>query len=167
MQTFKDAKGRTWTISLTIGRARAVLDKTGVDLLHPESSTPPLPEVLVDDMQVARILQVLLDSEFARLNLDPTAVMDEDWDGKTTQASYDALLAEIAGFFEARGQTSRAQIVRKTAEAIREALIVVGERVAAMDPAAEVRRLASETPSSTAGNTSGRPQAASALTPAD
>ena len=155
---FKDAKGREWTVALTIGRARAVLDATGVDLLQPESGTPSLPEVLADAYKFPQIMEVLLESEFKRLGVDPKAVMDADWDGKTTLAAYDAFLGEVSAFFEDRGQSPRAQIVQKTQQAIDKAMEIMGERAAALDPAAEVRRLSELADASrTDGNTSGKP----------
>lgn len=167
MRKFKDAKGREWTLAITIGRARDVLDATGVDLLQPEAGTPSLPEVLADEYKVAAILEVLLAGEFKRLGIDPKAVMDEDWDGPTTRAAYDAFLQELSAFFEGRGQVPRAQIVRKTAQAISTAMDVIGEKTALLDPAAEVRRLVAENDAArAAGNTSGRPQVASDSTPA-
>ena len=158
MQTFKDAKGREWNLALTIGRARAVLDVTGIDLLQPETGTPSLPEILADDYQVATILQVLLSGEFIRHGVEPDAVLDEDWDGTTTRLAYDALLAELASFFEGRGQNPRAEIVRKTHAALAEALAIVGEKVDKLDPANVVRaEVAKQDAASIAGNTSGKP----------
>jgi hypothetical protein len=163
---FRDAKDREWTIALTIGRAREVLDATGIDLLQPEAGTPSLPEVLADEYKVASILEILLAGEFKRLGVDPKAVMDEDWDGKTTRAAYDAFLQELSAFFEDRGQLPRSQIVRKTTQAISTAMDVIGERTELLDPAAEVRRLVKENDDARiAGNTSGRPQGASVSTP--
>lgn len=163
---FKDAKGREWTVAITIGRAREVLEATGVDLLQPEAGTPSLPEVLADEFKVAQILEVLLSGEFRRLGVDPKSVMDEDWDGKTTRAAYDAFLEELSAFFEDRGQLPRSQIVRKTREAIGAAMEIVGERANALDPVAEVRRLSKSTDDArAAGNTSGRLPDAPASTP--
>ena len=167
MRKFRDAKGREWTLALTIGRAREVLDATGVDLLQPEAGTPSLPEVLADEYKVAAILEVLLAAEFKRIGVDPKAVMDEDWDGKTTRAAYDAFMQELSAFFEDRGQHPRAQIVQKTNAAISTAMEIIGEKTDRLDPAAEVRRLIAENDAArTAGSTSGRPQAASDSTPA-
>ena len=158
MQRFKDAKNREWNLALTIGRARAVLDATGIDLLQPETGTPSLPEILADDYQVATILQVLLAGEFVRHGVDGDAVLDEDWDGATTRLAYDALLAELACFFEGRGQNPRAEIVRKTHAALAEALAIVGEKVDGLDPVKTVReQAAKQEAASTAGNTSGKP----------
>lgn len=163
MTKFKDSKGREWTIALTIGRARSVLDKTGVDLLQPETGKVSLPEILTDEYKVAEIIGVLLDSEFRRLGIDPENMMQEDWDGATSQAAYKALLEELTSFFEDRGQSARAQIVRKTMEAIVEAMRIMEETASAMNPAQEIRRMVNEEKekaASTAGNTSGKPQAA-------
>ena len=157
MKTFKDAKGRNWNLALTIGRARIVLARTGVDLLQPELAKPTLPEVLTDEFKVAEIVEAMLDGQFQTAGVNPDSMLTEDWDGATSRAAYDALLGELASFFEARGQTGRAEIVRKTAAAIQSAMEVNGARIAALDPAAEIRRAA--------GNTSGRPQDASGSTP--
>lgn len=165
--TFKDSKGRPWAVSITIGRARAVRDATGVDLLTPESGTPSLPEVLGDEFKVASILEVLLVDEFKAKDINPADVMRNDWDGATSRAAYDAFLQELGSFFVGRGQPARASIVQKTHDAIQEALKVVGEKAALLDPAAEVRKLM-ETEGvrrKTAGSTSGRPLAGSGSTP--
>jgi len=160
---FKDAKGRDWTIAITIGRAREVLDATGIDLLQPEAGSPSLPEVLADEYKIASILVVLLAGEFRRIGVDPKAVMEEDWDGKTTRAAYDALLEELSYFFEDRGQLPRSQIVRKTRDAINAAMEIVGEKASALDPVAEVRRLSKAADDArAAGSTSGKPQDAQA-----
>ena len=42
MKAFEDAKGRRWELSLTIGSAKRVLEKLGVNLLEPEGGEPPL-----------------------------------------------------------------------------------------------------------------------------
>lgn len=164
--TFKDAAGRVWTVALTIGRARAVLAATGIDLLQPESGSPTLLEVLADEYQVAKILEVLLASEFARMNIDAKSVMETEWDGATTRAAYDAFLNELCAFFVARGQSPRSQIVGKIRETIQVAMEVFGEKAAALDPAAEVRReVAKSDAAKIAGSTSGKPLDAPALTP--
>lgn len=171
MQKFKDSKNREWMLSLTIGRARAVKEQTGIDLLQPESGMPSLPEILSDEYRVALILEVLLADEFVRLGVDAKAVLEQDWDGVTTRRAYDALLAELTSFFEGRGQNARAVIVRKTHEALAEALLIVGERAEALDPAAEVRKTAAAqltaspaVPPPAHGITSGAQPDASALT---
>ena len=159
MTKFKDSKGREWTIALTIGRARSVLDQTGVDLLQPEAGKVTLPQILTDEYKVAEILGVLLDSEFKRLGIDPACMMREDWDGGTSQAAYKALLEELTSFFVARGQSARANVVTKTNEAVMEVMTIMGERVANLDPAKEIRRLADEDSARlTDGSTSGKPQ---------
>lgn len=162
---FKDAKGREWTIALSIGRAREVLERTGINLLEPESGSPSLPEVLADEFKVATLLEVMLSEEFKRIGVDPKNVMDTDWDGATTLAAYNAFLEELAYFFEARGQAPRAMIIRKATQAIAAAMEVVGERVARLEPAAEVRRLAAEADARADGSTSGRPQGVPVSTP--
>ena len=69
-----------------------------------------------------------------------------------------ALLAELACFFEGRGQNPRAEIVRKTHAALAEALAIVGEKVDGLDPVKTVRaQAAKQEAASTAGSTSGKP----------
>lgn len=157
MAQFKDSKGRQWSLALTIGRARECKERTGIDLLCPESGKPSLPEVLADEYRVAEVLEVLLGDEFRRLGVNPADMVREEWDGATSRAAYDALLAELTSFFEGRGQTARADIIRKTHQAIMAAFEVVADRVAALDPVAEVKRLIAEGDGKTAGDTSGRP----------
>ena len=157
MAQFKDSKGRQWTLALTIGRARDCRERTGIDLLCPESGKPSLPEVLADEYRVAEVLEVLLADEFRRLGVDPANMVREEWDGATSRAAYDALLAELTSFFEGRGQTARAEIVRKTHQAIEAAFAVVADRVAALDPVAEVKRLIADEGARTAGDMYGRP----------
>lgn len=162
MTIFKDSKNREWKLSLTIGKARAVKERTGIDILQPEKGEKTLPEILVDEFAVAEICFVLLESEFEKLKVDPTNMLQEDWDGTTSKNAYNALLDELTLFFEDRGQPGRAQVIQKTKKAVQAGMDIMAEEVAKMEPEVEVRK---EYERKTAGNTSGKQPEDSESTP--
>lgn len=158
---FKDSKNREWVLNLTIGRAKSVLDELGIDLLQPESEAASLPSLLVDDLRVAEILLVLLRGQFESHKISPENMLDDDWDGATSAAAYNALLEELIHFFTERGQSARAQIVETVRDTVVETMRQIEERIKTIDLVAEVAKTIE---SEVDGSTSGKQQAVSEST---
>ncbi len=101
MHTFTDTAGRTWELSLTIGKARRLKDRLGVDLLRlsePIASGPlAMPELtlaarLVSEMDLpADVADALIESQERGV----TASLD----GAAFERMREALLAELDDFF--------------------------------------------------------------------
>ena len=111
MNTFNDAAGRTWSVSLNLGTAMAAKQKLGVDLLQPEAGDPPLLKRLgTDELLLGEALCALLASQF-----EATKVTDADvhasFDGATLLAAQNGL-ADQRPYFSAL-RTSRHVILPK------------------------------------------------------
>jgi len=136
MKTFKDAAGHEWNIRLTLGLARNVMDKLGINLLHPEeqgTSGTTLLEALTDPFKVAEIVEILLSREFEKRSVSSEDVIMGDWDGSTIEAAYQSLLGELVLFFESQGQRARAKMIAKIDETTRLAMAKTSERLDALD----------------------------------
>jgi len=109
MKTFVDTTGREWRLSLTIGRAREIRDRLGVDLLQPEAGDPPLfVRLATDEYLIGDVIAALLVDQFDEQQVtadDLQAAMD----GATLAAAQNAFYAELSDFFDA---------IQKQAEAI-------------------------------------------------
>lgn len=111
MKTFTDAKGRTWTIALTLGTAKHIKSKLDVDLLRPEAGEPPLLTRLgTDEMLLAEVLLAMLENQFERYNITEAEVQ-EAFDGETLLKAQTAFYDELIDFFRQRGRTDRAKAV--------------------------------------------------------
>jgi len=118
MKTFVDTTGREWRLSLTIGRAREIRDRLGVDLLQPEAGDPPLfVRLATDEYLIGDVIAALLVDQFDEQQVtadDLQAAMD----GATLAAAQNAFYAELSDFFLSRGRADRADAIQKQAEAI-------------------------------------------------
>ncbi|MFA5265154.1 MAG: hypothetical protein WC378_15130 [Opitutaceae bacterium] len=133
MKSFRDAKDREWTISLTIGSAMRIRDKLKVDLLQPEQGTPPLMTRLgTDEMLLAEILLALMEGQFEKNEMTEQDVMNS-FDGKTFLAAQTALYDELSDFFQSRGRADRAAAMKKQSATIQKAIQTATEKIEALD----------------------------------
>lgn len=118
MVEFKDSEGRRWTIRLTLGDVKRVMDTLGVNLLNlsqfAEDGADSITKRLVlDDLFVAEIIGVILTPQAEKYGVDVLSILD----GATMKAAQDAFLEEFAFFFKDRGNAA----AQKVAEALRTA----------------------------------------------
>lgn len=118
MVEFKDSEGRRWTIRLTLGDVKRVMDALGVNLLNlsqfAENGADSITKRLVlDDLFVAEIIGVILAPQAEKYGVDVMTILD----GSTMKAAQDAFLDEFAFFFKDRGNAA----AQKVAEALRTA----------------------------------------------
>ena len=123
MQEFRDSEGRRWTLRLTLGDVKRVMEELGVNLLNlsqfADSSEGSVTMRLInDDLFVAEIVAIILKEQ-----ADGYAVKDvlNQFDGATMKRAQDAFLAEFAFFFKERQNASAeafVEEVRKAKEAI-------------------------------------------------
>jgi len=156
MKKFTDTKGREFEVSLTIGRAKRVLDFTDVDLMNPEAYA----KLLADDIKFAEVIAVLLESQFAKHGIDTGNMLADDWDGDTHYNAVAAFRDEYQLFFKALRQQGKAEAVRKTAE-MYDGLMAEMEKAIAK---VEVSKAVEEAVSG-GGTPSGRPPDEQGLTP--
>ena len=146
---FKDAAGREWTVAITIGAAREIRDKLGVDLLQPEQGDPPLLTRLgTDEMLLAEVILCLIADQIEQRQLTERDIRNL-FDGRTLLAAHQAFYRELVDFFQGRGRGDRATAVQKQDAMIQAAVAVAESRVKAIDIKAI---LASATPGTPSGN---------------
>lgn len=110
MTDFKDSQGRIWTIKLTLGGVKRVMEKLGVNLLnlsqYADSSDDSVTMKLInDDLFVGEIVATLVEEQAKAKGLN----FLNELDGETINAAQEAFLAEFAFFFKARkNQTAEA-----------------------------------------------------------
>lgn len=103
MKTFKDATGRSWNLSLSIGavaRVRSASDKR-YDLLEPtkEVDGKPLFELLCDDLiECWQVIWHLVEPQAKAVDI-AAAEFGETMEADCLLAAQDALLEEWADFF--------------------------------------------------------------------
>lgn len=113
MTDFKDSKGRVWTLKLTLGSAKEIYDRLGIDLLNPaklaEGDESIVSRLAYDLLLVGDILAVLLEKQ--RQERDVENLLD-DFDGETCAAASDAFLTEYERFFTDQKNPRAASVVR-------------------------------------------------------
>lgn len=122
MVEFKDSEGRRWTIRLTLGDVKRVMDTLGVNLLNlsqfaDKSADGITTRLISDDLFVAEIIGVLLAPQAEKYGVDVMTILD----GSTMKAAQEAFFAEYAFFFKDRGNATAQKFVeevRKAKEAI-------------------------------------------------
>jgi len=133
MRTFKDAAGRTWTVSVTIGTAMRVKDKLQVDLLRPEEGQPPLlTRLALDEVLLAEVLCALIEAQFEAQKVTAEDVYAA-FDGATLLAAQTAFYEELHDFFLKRGRTHTATAIRKQEALIDTAVALATARIDALD----------------------------------
>jgi len=133
VKTFKDAAGRTWTLSITIGTAMRVKDKLEVHLLRPDEGRPPLlTRLALDEMFLAEVLCCLLEDQFEAHKVTERDVQMA-FDGETLLAAQTALYDELASFFLSRGRRHVTKAVRKQQAVIEKATALAETKIDAID----------------------------------
>lgn len=103
-------------LKLNIAAVKRIRERTGFDILA-QSDPQQMLTALSDQMRVAEIIAVLLEPEFARLNIAPDQIY-ELFDGATLKAVSDAFFAEISAFFAGMGRVAAATALRKFHETL-------------------------------------------------
>lgn len=121
MTEFKDAEGRRWTLRLTLGDVKRVMDELGVNLLNltqfADSSEDSVTMRLInDDLFVGEIVAILLQKQADGYNVPRDAILDL-FDGATIKAAQEAFLAEFAFFFKDRQNQTAAAFVEEVRKA--------------------------------------------------
>lgn len=115
MTEFKDSEGRNWTLNLTLGSAKCVYDKTGVNLLDPSSmiNGDDILRLFSDDLFVGKIVWALISKQAEQRNLTEESVLNS-FDAETLAKAQDSFLKEYHAFFMARGNLQVAKMIAQT-----------------------------------------------------
>lgn len=163
MQTFIDAAGRSWSISLNLGSAIRVRDRLKIDLLQPELGDPPLLDRLgSDELLLGEIICVLLEPQFAGYKTTADDVR-AGFDGATLLAANEAFFKELIDFFRRRGRTDRAKAVEKQLTVIQAGIKIVENRIDKIDETKQINAM-SERADAILGDLYGSSEADSAST---
>lgn len=131
MTEFKDSEGRKWTLNLTLGSAKYIYDKLGVDLLNPSAMTQldengevdmnksHLPRLFADDLFIGEIISQLISKQAEQRGMSEDEIMDL-FDGDTLKNAHSAFLEEYRAFFMARGNVPGAEMVEMIIKGVKE-----------------------------------------------
>lgn len=136
MVEFKDSEGRRWTIRLTLGDVKRVMDTLGVNLLNlsqfaDKSADGITARLISDDLFVAEIIGVLLAPQAEKYGVDVMTILD----GATMKAAQEAFFAEYAFFFKDRGNATAQKFVEEVRKA-KEAILTGATSVESLEGAA-------------------------------
>lgn len=142
MKTFVDSHDRRWELSLTLGSAKRIRDRLGLDLLRPEgkpdgADVPTLTRLGVDELLLGEVLAILLEPQFESHQITPDQIWDT-FDGATVLRAAEAFWSELADFFRQRGQEHRLRMIEKQRAAIQAGMDRATEVIEAVDVEAEL-----------------------------
>jgi hypothetical protein len=130
MTEFCDSTGRTWSLTLTLGSAKNIYDKTGVDLLNPatlmttddngemDMNLSTLPRFFTDDLFVSSIIVNLLSKQAKERGVTEDEILNL-FDGETFKKAHDAFMKEYRLFFAARKNQAGVQMVEMIQQGIK------------------------------------------------
>jgi len=136
MRIFKDKSGETWEVSMTVGAAKRLRDRCGIDIMAPEKTGPDglpgLTSLGVDEFRQAEAIACMLEPQFLARGMDSDQVLDL-FDGAALAAAQTAFWEELENFFRSQGHPARAAMVMKQRQALSLAVRLAAERVEAVD----------------------------------
>lgn len=119
MSTFKTTDGREWTVAVNVGTVKRVREATGVDILALVSDQRAISEAFSDNIRLAEIIAAVI-----RPGLLESGVTDEQFfaaiDGSVIESATEALLAEVANFFQEPRRTILLKAMEKVRAAVKE-----------------------------------------------
>jgi hypothetical protein len=118
MKTFRDNQGRPWELAMTIGAAKRIRSRLGVDIMALHDGTPPLVERILGDLA----LQVDLVYVCIEPQVRAAGITDEQWaesmGGGPMAEALEAFWQEIIDFFRP-GRPGTAEMARTALEMVR------------------------------------------------
>ncbi|MCM2369643.1 hypothetical protein [Aporhodopirellula aestuarii] len=114
MKSFKDNQGQSWTLSLTLAKVRQCRTKLGLDLLNPQHYMQVL-HSLTDRLTFCFLL---CEEQAKDLKLSVDEFEERLYGEGISQGAGDAFLSECEHFFCRLGQTTQAELTRKSLESM-------------------------------------------------
>ena len=147
MHKFKDAKGREWRLTLTIGHIKPIEAETGVNLLKIDKPFKQDSEDYRDDdgqpLRLLVRLQLDLELLFAVIFAAVMKQADEEgvdelefgesMEGEAHVAAHNAFWAELKDFFLNARRTDQAAMVQKASAAIQRGIQAATEKANEID----------------------------------
>lgn len=117
MQTFKDNMNQEWGLTLTLGAVRSIRDRIGLDLLNAQDQIRALGS-LTDRLT---IVFLLCETQAKDYEVSTDDFEERLMGGDYVQQASEALLTELANFYQRLGQTAQEKLTRRNLAAITKA----------------------------------------------
>ena len=134
MHTFKDKADRSWDLEATYASYARVKAHTGVSLFDLATEERKSLEQLADPFVLGQVIWCMVEPQAIARKLTPEAFY-EAFDGKTLEASYNALIDEMVFFCPTRVQKILSVAVRKVREVDATADRIAEERMPEIEAA--------------------------------
>lgn len=145
--TFKDFKGQSWEIAITVGTIAKVRNRLGYNMGDIRKFYE---EVMIDPEKVVNVLYVICESQAEKRGISDTQ-FGESFDGPTYMAAASALEEEMLLFCPPRQREVLAK-ARTKGEAIREKMIqIANEKIENLDVQTAAQEMLSLSPTSLPG----------------
>lgn len=119
MSVFSTTDGRKWTVAVNLGAVKRVREATGVDVLALVSDQRAISEAFSDNIRLAEVIASVIKPELAA-----AGVTDDQFfsviDGAVIESATEALLAEVANFFQEPRRTILVKAMEKVQAAVKE-----------------------------------------------
>lgn len=119
MSVFSTTDGRKWTVAVNLGTVKRVREATGVDILALVSDQRAISEAFSDNIRLAEVIASVIKPELAA-----AGVTDDQFfsviDGAVIESATEALLAEVANFFQEPRRTILIKAMEKVRVAVKE-----------------------------------------------
>jgi hypothetical protein len=119
MGVFRTTDGAEWSVSVNVGTIKRVRELTGVNLPSLISDTAAVADVFSDHVRLAEVLAAVV-----RPQLDAAKKSPDDFfaalDGTVVEAATEALLREVANFFQEPTRSLLLKAMDKVQEASRQ-----------------------------------------------
>lgn len=119
MSVFSTTDGRKWTVAVNLGTVKRVREATGVDVLALVSDQRAISEAFSDNIRLAEVIASVIKPELAA-----AGVTDDQFfsviDGAVIESATEALLAEVANFFQEPRRTILIKAMEKVRVAVKE-----------------------------------------------
>lgn len=99
MGTFKTTDGAEWVLAVSVGTIKRVREETGINLLALVSSPAAVADVFHDDVRLAEVLAAVVKPQLDQAGRSLDAFFS-CIDGTVVEQGAEALLREIANFFQ-------------------------------------------------------------------
>lgn len=140
MATFKDTKGETWTLTITVGKAMKLKDELGLDvqtLMDKNSVT--LERMLSDSWKIVEILALLLSDQFENRGLSDQEFF-ERIEGSTIDDATIAFLEAVADSLPKLKRRPMRMMIQKLSPSINQAAERVEKLVESKDLETELTK---------------------------
>lgn len=118
MSKFATTDGREWVVAVNVGTVKRVRDATGVNVLALISDQAAIADAFSDNVKLAEVIASVI-----RPQLEAAGATDEQFfsvvDGTVIENATEALLAEVANFFQEPRRTILLKAMEKVKAAIK------------------------------------------------